>query len=220
MNLGRLVPRLILLTAPIGGILWAVTNRDSFDSAALNAWLSGFGIWAPLIFLMLYAAGTVLFLPGSLFALVGGALFGPILGTALNLLSATVGASIAFLVARFIAGEWVAQKTSGRLKRLIEGVENHGWRFVAFVRLVPLFPFNLTNYAFGLTRIRFIPYVITSFVCMVPGATAYTWLGHAGREALSGDISAIRYGLLAIGLLATIAFVPRLVAQLRRNETD
>ena len=79
------------------------------------------------------------------------------------------------------------------------------------MRLVPLFPFNLTNYALGLTRINFWSYAITSFIAMAPGAIAYTWLGHAGREAFSGDSSAIRYGLLALGLLAAIALLPRLI---------
>ena len=74
-----------------------------------------------------------------------------------------------------------------RLARLIRGVEEEGWRFVAFVRLVPLFPFNLMNYAFGLTRIRLGEYVVASFVCMAPGAFAYTYLGYAGREAASGQ---------------------------------
>jgi rhodanese-related sulfurtransferase/membrane protein DedA with SNARE-associated domain len=152
-----------------------------------------------------------------LFALAGGALFGPVWGSLLNLVGATIGASLAFLIARYLAGEWVAARSGGRLKRLIEGVEAEGWRFVAFVRLVPLFPFNLTNYALGLTRVRFVPYVLTSFICMAPGAIAYTWLGHAGREALAGDTSAIRYGLLALGLLAAIAFLPRLVNRLRQG---
>jgi uncharacterized membrane protein YdjX (TVP38/TMEM64 family)/rhodanese-related sulfurtransferase len=194
-------------------------NRDRLDLEALDASLSALGLWAPVAYLGLYAAGAVAFLPGSLFSLAGGALFGPVWGTVLNLSGATIGASIAFLIARYIAGGWVERTAGGRLKRLIGGVEAEGWRFVAFVRLVPLFPFNLTNYALGLTRIKFVPYVVTSFICMAPGALAYTWLGHAGREALSGDTSAIRYGLLALGLLAAIAFLPRLARRLRGGTT-
>ena len=89
---------------------------------------------------------------------------------------------------------------------------------MAFVRLVPIFPFNLTNYALGLTRISFVPYAITSFLCMIPGAVTYSWLGYAGRGAIAGDSSAIRYGLLALGLLAAIAFLPRLVKRLRQPQ--
>lgn len=136
---------------------------------------------------MVSAVKSIAFLPGPLFALAGGALFGPALGSLLNIIGATTGASLAFLIARYLAGGWVAARTGGSLTRLIKGVEVKGWRFVAFVRLVPLLPFNLTNYTLDLTRIGYVPYVIASFVCMMPGAIAYSWLGHAGREALSGD---------------------------------
>lgn len=217
MNARTLLPRFVLLAIVAAAMVWAGVNRDRFDPVELDAALSGLGVWAPIAYVCLYAAGTVVFLPGSLFALAGGALFGPVWGAAFNLVGATIGASLAFLVARYVGGDWIARKAGGRLKRLIEGVEAEGWRFVAFVRLVPLVPFNLTNYALGLTRIRFLSYVMTSLICMAPGAIAYTWLGHAGREALSGDTSAIRYGLLALGLLAAIAVVPRLIQRLRQG---
>lgn len=200
-------------------IILVSLNRESLDPATLDAWLSGMGIWAPIAYIVLFAVSTVLFAPGALFALAGGAMFGPVLGTLFNLTGATIGASIAFLIARYIAGDWVTQKSGGKLKRLITGVENEGWRFVAFIRLVPIFPFNLSNYAFGLTRIPFVSYAVTSFITMAPGALAYTWLGYAGREALDGNASAIRYGLLALGLLAAIAFLPRVIKRMRSDDT-
>jgi uncharacterized membrane protein YdjX (TVP38/TMEM64 family)/rhodanese-related sulfurtransferase len=212
--------RLGLLTVVGGAILWAALNRDRLDPAVLDAWLSGLGMWAPVAHVLAYAAGTVVFAPGSLFALAGGALFGPVWGTLLNLTGATIGAGLAFVVARYLAGDWAARKAGGRLGQLVKGVEAEGWRFVAFVRLVPLFPFNLTNYALGLTRIGLLPYLLTSFITMAPGALAYTWLGHAGREALEGNAAAIRYGLLALGVLAAIAFVPRLVKYLRGPDRE
>jgi len=122
---------------------------------------------------------------------------------------------LAFLVARYLAGARVERRAGGLVKRLIEGVDAEGWRFVAFVRLVPLFPFNLSNYVLGLTRIPLLHYVVASLICMAPGAVAYTWLGYAGREALGGEANAVRYGLLALGLLAAIAILPRLIGRLR-----
>ena len=207
--------RLGLLALVGGAIVWAGLNRDRLDPAVLDAWLSEQGAWAPVAYVLAYAAGTVAFAPGSLFSLAGGAVFGPVWGTLLNLTGATIGAGLAFVTARYLAGDWVTRKAGGRLGPLIKGVESEGWRFVAFVRLVPLFPFNLTNYALGLTRIGLLPYLLTSFITMAPGALAYTWLGHAGRAALEGNAAAIRYGLLALGVLAAIAFVPRLVKHLR-----
>lgn len=215
MKRRRFILRLLVLAAIAVAVVWAGLHHERFTPAALDAWLAGLGVWAPVAYVMLYAAGTPLLVPAALFALAGGALFGPVWGVVLNLSGATIGAAIAFLVARYLAGDWVAHKTSGRLKRLINGVEAEGWRFVALVRLVPLFPFNLTNYALGVTKIRFAAYVITSFVCMAPGAVAYTWLGHAGREALVGNTAAIHYGLLALGLLAAVAFLPRLSERFR-----
>ena len=107
-----------------------------------------------------------------------------------------------------VEGWWTSQ-------RLVAGVEAEGWRFVAFVRLVPLFPFNLLNYALGLTQIPLTQYILASLVCMAPGTLAYAWLGYAGREALADNRSAINYALIALALLAAVALLPRLVRRLR-----
>jgi rhodanese-related sulfurtransferase len=104
------------------------------------------------------------------------------------------------------------------LQRLIEGVTAEGWRFVALMRLVPLIPFNLLNYALGLTGISLPAYFVTSIVCMLPGAVAYTWLGYAGRSAATGDTRGLRYGLLGLGVIAMIAFLPRLFRRFRTRE--
>jgi uncharacterized membrane protein YdjX (TVP38/TMEM64 family)/rhodanese-related sulfurtransferase len=217
MNMRRLLPRfaLLLLLAAAGG--WAALHRDQFNLMTLDAWLGSLGIWAPVGYVVLYMLATVAFVPGAIFALAGGALFGPFWGSIWNLLGATLGATLAFLVARYVGGSWVERKAGGLLKRLIDGVDAEGWRFVAFVRLVPLFPFNLSNYVLGLTRIPLHHYVLATLVCMAPGAVAYTWLGYAGREALGGETNAVRYGLLALGLLAAIAVLPRLIGRLRRS---
>jgi uncharacterized membrane protein YdjX (TVP38/TMEM64 family)/rhodanese-related sulfurtransferase len=198
--------------------VWLAFNRERLDPALIESAIHGLGLLAPLGHVVLFALATILFVPGAIFGLIGGALFGPLWGAVLNLTGATLGATAAFLVARYAAADWVRRKAGGRLDRLIAGVEAEGWRFVAFVRLVPLFPFNLTNYALGLTRISLKHYVLASLICMVPGTVAYTWLGHAGREVAAGNAAAIRYGLFALALLAAIAFLPRLVRRLRGQE--
>lgn len=208
--------RVALALALAAGLLLSFANREALSGDALSRWLAGEGAWAPLAFIAFYAAATVLFLPGAVLTLVAGALFGAVSGALYSLIGATLGATLAFLVARYLAADWVARRAGGRLKQLIEGVEAEGWRFVAFVRLVPLFPFNLVNYALGLTRIPLVAYAAASFVCMFPGALAYAWLGHAGREALAGEDGAIRNALLALALLALVAFLPRLVRQFRQ----
>jgi uncharacterized membrane protein YdjX (TVP38/TMEM64 family)/rhodanese-related sulfurtransferase len=211
-------PRLVLTLLVAAVAVWLAFNRDRLDPALIESAMHGLGLWAPLGHIVLFALATILFVPGAIFGLLGGVLFGPFWGTALNLAGATLGAAAAFLVARYVTADWVRRKASGRLDRLITGVEAEGWRFVAFMRLVPLFPFNLTNYALGLTRISLKHYVLASLACMVPGTLAYTWLGHAGREAAAGNMAAIRYGLIALALLAAIAFLPRLLRRLRGQE--
>lgn len=207
----------LLFAVLVAAIALAIVYRDRFDVAALENWIENAGVAAPLLFMLIYAIGAVLFLPGTVLTLAGGALFGPVLGTLYNLTGATLGAALAFLVSRYLASDWVAGRTGGRLKQLINGVEAEGWRFVAFVRLVPLFPFNLLNYALGLTRIRFSHYVLASWICMLPGALAYTYLGYAGREAVGGGEGLIQKAMLALGLLAVVAFLPRLIGKLREG---
>ena len=210
MNKRRLIYRLTLVVALVAAISWLAFHREFFAASALEQELQRFGRWAPVLFIGLYAMSTLLFVPGSVLTLVGGALFGPVWGTLWNLTGATLGATLAFVTARYVASNWVSERSGERLARLIRGVEEEGWRFVALVRLVPLFPFNLVNYAFGLTRIRLGEYVFASFVCMAPGAIAYTYLGYVGREAAVGSSAPIRTGFITLALLATVAFLPLL----------
>lgn len=216
MNQKNLI-RLLLLFTLVAGMGLAIAFRSELDAESLEQWMQGAGSAAPFIFMAIYALGSVLFLPGSVLTFAGGALFGPVLGTLYNLTGATAGAVLAFLTARYLASEWVERKTEGRLKKIMDGVESEGWRFVAFVRLVPLFPFNLLNYALGLTRIKLFHYVVASYICMFPGALAYTYLGYVGREALKGSEGLVRKGFLAVGLLTLAIFIPRFVRRINAS---
>jgi uncharacterized membrane protein YdjX (TVP38/TMEM64 family)/rhodanese-related sulfurtransferase len=210
------VTGLLLLATAVSMALW---QGRSLDVAFIVRQVGELGALAWLAFMIFYALATVLFLPGSILTLAGGSLFGPVLGTFVNLTGATLGATLAFLLSRYLASDWVERKTGGRLKQLKDGVEGEGWRFVAFVRLVPLFPFNLLNYALGLTRIRLLHYLIATYVCMLPGAIAYTYLGYAGREAAAGGEDLVHKALLALALLAVAAFLPRLIGSFRQGST-
>jgi len=183
----------------------------------IEAGIRELGLFAPLVFVATFALATVFFVPGSLFGLAGGMLFGPLWGTAWNLTGGTIGAVLAFLAARFGAGDWIAANAAGRLKTILAGVEAEGWRFVALARLVPIVPFTLLNYLLGLTRIPFSHYVVTTLACMVPGALAYAWLGHAGRAVMAGENDALRYGTLGLAMLAIVAFVGHLTRRRRQK---
>lgn len=203
----------ILLTAIATGIYY----RELFEPQQLQLWMTQAGWWAPVVFVLIYVLATVLFLPGSVFTLAGGIIFGPVFGSLYNLIGASIGAAISFLIARYLASDIVSQRSGGKLKQLINGVEAEGWRFVAFVRLVPVFPFNVLNYALGLTKIRFIEYLAASAVFMIPGTIAYTYIGYAGREAISGGEGLIQTILIALALFTIILFLPRFIKNIRRG---
>jgi len=213
--------RLLLLSVLLIAIAFGFIYREHFDLATLQTWLqqADNSFIAPFIFMLVYALATLLILPASLLTLLGGALFGAWWGAFYTLNGAIIGASFAFLIARYVGAEWIRAKSGEKLKGLIEGVEREGWRFVAFTRLVPFFPFNLLNYTLGLTRIPFQHYVITSYICMFPGTLAYSYLGYVGREAATGSETLIQTVLLALALLAVVMFVPRWYLQWRNRHT-
>ncbi len=209
--------RISIFLLLLAGIAAAIVYRDQFDANALESWVKDAGSAGPIVFMLIYIIGTVFFLPGSVLTLAGGALFGPVFGTFYNLTAATIGSMISFIAARYLAHDWVEKKTGGRMKQLKQGVEGEGWKFVAFVRLVPLFPFNILNYALGLTKIKFSHYSIATYIFMLPGAIAYTYLGYVGREAVAGGDGLIQKIMLAFALLAIVGFLPSLIGRLRRG---
>lgn len=206
-----------LLALLLAAAAFALRRLAWFEGGGLVGAVEGFGALAPIAFVVVYAGATVALVPGTVLSLAGGALFGPLWGSLWNLLGATIGASLAFLTARCLAADRVKRTAGERLQRVIDGVEAEGWRFVAITRLVPLVPFNLLNYALGVTPIRLSHYVLATLVCMVPGAVAYSYIGYAGRELVAGGEGAIRKAVLAVGLLAALLLLPRPIRRLWRQ---
>jgi uncharacterized membrane protein YdjX (TVP38/TMEM64 family) len=153
----------------------------------LQIWIQSQGILAPLIFGIIYITATVLVLPGSVLTIGGGILFGTAWGTLINLISATLGATCAFLLARYLGREFVAKRLKGKVAQFDEKVGEHGFYTVLYLRLIPLFPFNLLNYSLGLTQVKFRDYFIASFVGMAPGSFVFTSLGGIGKHLRLSD---------------------------------
>jgi uncharacterized membrane protein YdjX (TVP38/TMEM64 family) len=180
--------------------------------ASLQGWLENLGPWAPIAFGLVYVVATVLLLPGSALTLAGGALFGLGVGFVTVSLASTTSAAVAFLIARYFARDAVASRLASRprFRAVDQAIAEGGWRIVAMLRLSPAVPFNLQNYMYGLTAIRFWPCVLTSWVAMAPGTLLYVYLGTVGRrglEAATGGSSASagQWALLVVGLIATAA---------------
>jgi uncharacterized membrane protein YdjX (TVP38/TMEM64 family) len=152
--------------------------------ARLKQWIEGYGALAPAVFIAGYALATVFFVPGLPITVLGGVAFGAIWGTVYVWIGATIGLGLAFLVARYAVRStvegWV--RASPRLARMDGQAAAHGWRIVMLTRLVPIFPFNLQNYVYGITRIGFWDYLITSSICILPATAAFTFAGGALSE--------------------------------------
>lgn len=176
------------------------------DQQKLQQWIAGYGAWGPLMYISLYLVAPSLFFPGLPLTIVGGVLFGPLWGVVYAITGATGGACIAFLVARYLGREWVASKVRGTsLGKLDEEVERQGWKIVAFTRFIPLFPFNLLNYAFGLTRIKFSHYAITTFIGMLPACIAYIVFSSSLLDLFKGKVSLqLVVGVILVALVSSI----------------
>ncbi len=188
----------------IAGIAWitGLTDYLSFDNLnTLRDWINGFGAIAPIVFIVVYAAAVVAFLPATPLTLLGGLVFGAGWGTLWTWLGATLGATLAFLAGRYATRDLVRtwKENNERVKRLDEGVEKHGWRMLLITRLVPVFPFTLQNYVYGLTKIGLGTYVLVSGICIVPGVIVYTFAG--------GSLAAARENLFWTFLYLGIAAV-------------
>jgi uncharacterized membrane protein YdjX (TVP38/TMEM64 family) len=184
--------------------------------------MAGYGYWAPLIYILLYSLAPALFMPGLPLTILGGMLFGPVWGVVYTIVGATSGACVAFLIARYLGRDWVSRKMTGaRWRKLDVDVARHGWKIVALTRLIPLFPFNLLNYAFGVTRVRFFDYALTSFICMLPATIAYVSLSSSVGQLLKGELSvefAIGSGLIVLLSLLPLAW--RRYAQRKKLSID
>ena len=179
--------------------------------AQLLAWIEANRQVAWLAFIVIYVVATVLLLPGSLLTLAAGFIFGVVYGYAIVAVGSVVGAACAFLVGRFFARDWVAQKLQlmPRFSALDRAIEHRGALIVLLTRLSPLFPFNLLNYALGLTKVKFWTYVGVSWLGMIPGTLLYVYLGSVASDLaslLAGEVgdSGLSAWLFYLGLGATL----------------
>ena len=179
----------------------------------LQNWISALGIWGYLVFVLIYIAAVVAGIPGSAITIAGGVLFGSVVGIILVSIGSTVGASLAFLVARYFARDAIARwlSTKERFSRLDRLTEEQGAIIVAITRLIPIFPFNLLNYGFGLTRVRFWTYVFWSWLCMLPGTILYVVGTDAFANIAKREISwvLIVVVLIALAVVATLGILAR-----------
>lgn len=209
----------------VGGIFFTVRYfhlQEYLEKERLRQFIAAYGVWGPLIFLTIWALAPPLSLPGLPLTLAGGVLFGPFWGVIYTLVGATVGAALAFLVARYLARDYVEAKLAGtRLMVLDEKVSQEGWKVVAFIRLIPLFPYFLVNFAFGLTRITFWSFTIATFIFMLPLTIAFVYFSSNILDLFQGKVSwELLLGVLLVALVGLIPLVYRKIKARRGEPLD
>ena len=207
--------------AMIGGIVavivilkqagvFAYLSPENIDK--LKVAIDGLGVWGPVVYILAYIAGCLFFLPGLVLTLVAG-VFGSLWGTVYVSIGSTIGAALSFILARTAlrpSVEGWAQKNN-LFKKIDDGVEEHGWRMVMITRLVPIFPFNVQNYAYGLTKVKFPVYVLCSWLFMLPGTAAYVI---ASGSIISGEGNVkktVGYLAIAAVLFVGLSLLPGLL---------
>lgn len=236
LSVGTLVLHLTLDPSPTpvqiqNGDLTAILNSPQQALSQTLAWVEGLGLWAGFVFILIYILATVAFLPGAALTLGAGVLFGVGFGSLYVFLGATLGAILAFLVGRYLARSWVALKIAqnDQFQALDRAVAQQGLKIVLLTRLSPLFPFNLLNYAFGITGVSLLDYSLGS-IGMLPGTIMYVYLGslagdlaRLGGEAPDPGNTGLHWVLNGVGLLATIVvttYVARLANQAFKETVD
>ncbi|WP_052001794.1 TVP38/TMEM64 family protein [Lyngbya aestuarii] len=202
---------LIILAGKLFNLSDSFSSIQDYLRETLD-WIANLGYWGPVAFIVVYILATVLFLPGSILTLGAGAIFGIFTGSIYVSIGSVAGATCAFLVGRYLARGWVAKKIAGnqKFKAIDEAVAREGWKIVGLTRLSPIFPFNLLNYSFGLTKVSLRDYVVASWIGMIPGTIMYVYIG-----SLAGELATLaleerskttgEWILYGVGLVATVA---------------
>ncbi len=175
-------------------------------------WIRGMGPLGIGIFALIYVLACILFLPGAILTLGAGAIFGVIKGSVIVSIASTIGATCAFLIGRYFVRHWVESKIEGnpKFKAVDDAVAKEGLKIVGLTRLSPIFPFNLLNYAYGVTKVTLRDYVLASWIGMMPGTVMYVYIGSlagdvatSGSRANTGSVSAVQWTLRIVGFIAT-----------------
>jgi uncharacterized membrane protein YdjX (TVP38/TMEM64 family) len=210
--------KIIIIVVVIAAVI-IIANRLGWtdrlkDIPAMQAWFQGLGIIGYAAFVLLYIVAAVFMLPAAAFAIIAGITFGSVLGAILALVGATIGAAAAFIVARYIARDVIVNKFKDNaiFAKIEEGVKQNGVSFLILTRLVPIFPYNVQNYAYGITPINLLTFTGVSFITMAPGAFIYAYM--AGEIVANGfSIKLMIQFAIAGVILFLVSLIPKYIAR-------
>ena len=216
--------KLLAVVVLLSGLVYFGARYDLQNTLLqVLTWVRDLGVLGPLVFAGIYVIAAVTLVPGSILTLGAGVIFGVFKGTMVVAVSATLGATAAFLISRYLARDWVTSKIkeNEKFQAIDKAVAEEGWKIVGLTRLSPVFPFNLLNYAFGVTSVSLGDYVLASLFGMLPATLMYVYIG-----SLAGDLATLgaadrprttgELALYAVGLVATVV-VTVYITRIARN---
>ena len=193
--------------------------KEFFTREALGHFLEGAGFWAPLIFILVYAVGVCLFLPGTLLTALGAAVFGAYRGFLYIWVGAMAGSTAAFWIGRTLGREFAASLIGDRLKKYDDAIERHGFATVLYLRLV-YFPFTLMNFGMGLTKVQFRDYFFGTGLGIIVGTFMFTFFIGTVRGVWAsgnwGQMISLKV-FFSLGLFTFSLFIPRIIKKLKRE---
>ncbi|MGL5051144.1 MAG: TVP38/TMEM64 family protein [Fusobacteriaceae bacterium] len=183
------------------------------DRQKLETLILSLGIWGPLVYILIYVFVTLTCLAALPITLVGGIVFGPVWGVVYTVIGASLGLAFSFLIARYVARKPIENKfgNTDAFKRINEGVKNEGWFILATTRLLPVFPFGIQNYVYGLTDISFLKYWLLSTLFILPGTSVFVIL--AGAVASGDKKTAIKYSVIASLILFALTIITKIISK-------
>jgi uncharacterized membrane protein YdjX (TVP38/TMEM64 family) len=211
----------IFIVAAIGMVRFTPI-KDSLNPEQVNLLLERTGIWAPVVYILFYAVGACLFIPGTLLTAIGAAVFGPYRGFAYVWLGAMLGAAMAFLIGRYLGRDFASSLIGPRLRKYDEAIGKNGFATVLYLRLV-YFPFTPMNFGMGLTRVRFGDYLLGTGFGILVGTFIFTFfIGTLSQVWASGDWRQLNGWQIYLSVILFIAsfFLPKIVRIMRQENIE
>ncbi|MGA9232910.1 MAG: TVP38/TMEM64 family protein [Exiguobacterium oxidotolerans] len=199
MSQQRKILKIVGIIAIVIGLIWFSRSYLNISPTEIKEWILSFGMWAPILYIFLYTVRPLIFFPASVLSITGGLAFGALMGTVYTVIGATLGAVVAFLVAKKL-GKGVIKNGAGKVDQIQQQLEKNGFIYVLIFRLLPIFNFDLISYAAGLSKVRLLPFFLATLIGIIPGTFAYNFLG---SSIVSKDPRII-IGAIIVFLILTI----------------
>ncbi|WP_392454204.1 TVP38/TMEM64 family protein [Chryseomicrobium aureum] len=198
-------------------LAYIVNSLPALSAEGIKTWIESLGPWAPVVYIVIYALRPLVFFPASVLTLTGGVLFGAWFGTLYTLIGATLSAVVGYVMAERLSKLWSSSAPIDRLQKAKRQMEENGFVYVLWFRLVPFLNFDVVSYVAGLARVKWFPYILATVIGMFPGTVAYNFLG---GSLLEGDWRVIAAALTVVVLFTVISLIVRKKLQQKERMGD